>query len=339
VKRRLLNLLTALSLLLCMATVAVWVRSYFATDTLRVYLPREVRVVVTRGTAVVGSRKEQERANGRSTPDVQLTFATINGPREPDYVGDPFYERFAIPEKSDRPPGPGWIAVPFESFHAIPLGVVAAGCALPPAAWLLARRRSRITSDGGTHRRPKRVRATDLSSLVLVLTMAAWVDSATWHEQNLTWTGEGRGQLTFCAGCCEMLLWVERGVIPTRPPSLSSCRSWTPPEGRGEGQNSQLMTLYLFPPVGFEHRTYPGSALSPARAAPYTTLFVHIPYWSLALLAAVLPALSLVRDWRALHRARTGRCPRCGYLLAGNISGVCPECGGPWRLQKVVGAA
>ena len=33
-KRRLLNLLTALSLLLCVAVVALWVRSYFAADRL-----------------------------------------------------------------------------------------------------------------------------------------------------------------------------------------------------------------------------------------------------------------------------------------------------------------
>jgi len=26
-------------------------------------------------------------------------------------------------------------------------------------------------------------------------------------------------------------------------------------------------------------------------------------------------------------RRRRGRCPRCGYNLKGNVSGVCPECG------------
>ena len=33
------------------------------------------------------------------------------------------------------------------------------------------------------------------------------------------------------------------------------------------------------------------------------------------------------RVWRWYRRAHTGRCPRCGYLLTGNVSGICPECG------------
>jgi hypothetical protein len=27
------------------------------------------------------------------------------------------------------------------------------------------------------------------------------------------------------------------------------------------------------------------------------------------------------------HRRHQGQCPRCGYDLTGNASGVCPECG------------
>jgi hypothetical protein len=38
----------------------------------------------------------------------------------------------------------------------------------------------------------------------------------------------------------------------------------------------------------------------------------------------ILFGMPLWRRWRS--RAR-GRCPACGYNLAGNISGVCPECG------------
>jgi hypothetical protein len=36
-RRRLLNLLTALSLLLCVAVLAVWVRSYFVPDLVQVF--------------------------------------------------------------------------------------------------------------------------------------------------------------------------------------------------------------------------------------------------------------------------------------------------------------
>jgi hypothetical protein len=31
---------------------------------------------------------------------------------------------------------------------------------------------------------------------------------------------------------------------------------------------------------------------------------------------------------RAEWRRQRGQCPACGYDLTGNVSGVCPECGG-----------
>ena len=54
---------------------------------------------------------------------------------------------------------------------------------------------------------------------------------------------------------------------------------------------------------------------------------VHVYWWVLAATSAILP---LVRGSRAVSRARRrarGLCPRCGYDLTGNVSGVCPECG------------
>jgi hypothetical protein len=43
---------------------------------------------------------------------------------------------------------------------------------------------------------------------------------------------------------------------------------------------------------------------------------------------AILPAFWTVRFIRWAKRAREpGRCPKCGYDLTGNTSGVCPECG------------
>ncbi len=51
---------------------------------------------------------------------------------------------------------------------------------------------------------------------------------------------------------------------------------------------------------------------------------VIFPYWLLLLLAAIPTAWLWHRDQR---RIRPGRCPRCGYDLTGNTSGVCSECG------------
>ena len=56
----------------------------------------------------------------------------------------------------------------------------------------------------------------------------------------------------------------------------------------------------------------------------------------------IVVALAIVteaRYLRALDRQRSGRCWRCGYWLAGNRSGVCPECGlrvGPVRGEHAV---
>lgn len=52
---------------------------------------------------------------------------------------------------------------------------------------------------------------------------------------------------------------------------------------------------------------------------------VTIPLWTVA---ALLVPMYLWRTNRLRRRfARVGHCPKCGYDLTGNESGVCPECG------------
>jgi hypothetical protein len=53
------------------------------------------------------------------------------------------------------------------------------------------------------------------------------------------------------------------------------------------------------------------------------------PAWTVALLFALLPTLRLAGWWRKRPRFGAGRCSACSYDLAGNVSGVCPECGTP----------
>jgi hypothetical protein len=52
------------------------------------------------------------------------------------------------------------------------------------------------------------------------------------------------------------------------------------------------------------------------------------PYW-IALVVTVLPVSILIvtSRIRRASRLRKGQCISCGYDLAGNVSGVCPECG------------
>lgn len=64
---------------------------------------------------------------------------------------------------------------------------------------------------------------------------------------------------------------------------------------------------------------------------------VELDYWLVLAVTGALPAVAVARQglrarrWlaarRARHRAARGTCPRCGYDLTGNVSGVCPECG------------
>jgi len=65
---------------------------------------------------------------------------------------------------------------------------------------------------------------------------------------------------------------------------------------------------------------------------PYTSIIViRIPHW-LGLLVLSAPLLALLghyhyRRTRRIARRLAGRCVACGYDLAGNVSGRCPECG------------
>jgi hypothetical protein len=81
------------------------------------------------------------------------------------------------------------------------------------------------------------------------------------------------------------------------------------------------LTFYDAP----EHRHFP--ALSWDRSGGS-----HFFAFPLALL--IVPALpfpliwrSMRGRWKADRRRRLGQCVACGYSLAGNSSGVCPECG------------
>jgi len=50
---------------------------------------------------------------------------------------------------------------------------------------------------------------------------------------------------------------------------------------------------------------------------------VVIPLWIPCLVFGVVTCLT----WRRRPRFRLGHCQGCGYNLAGDVSGVCPECG------------
>jgi hypothetical protein len=53
---------------------------------------------------------------------------------------------------------------------------------------------------------------------------------------------------------------------------------------------------------------------------------VTIPYWFLLVLTAIIPAVSIRRRIRQLHRKRNNLCQQCGYDLRATAD-RCPECG------------
>ena len=56
-------------------------------------------------------------------------------------------------------------------------------------------------------------------------------------------------------------------------------------------------------------------------------LLADLVLYALAAVLATACILDYRRHLRLREHARKGLCPRCGYSLTGNVSGVCPECG------------
>jgi hypothetical protein len=101
---------------------------------------------------------------------------------------------------------------------------------------------------------------------------------------------------------------------------------WVPRAGDPLDASEIGWALHAKPPVAWP----PGGTLL-ERAGFYVYWeewfrTVRVPAWSLALPAAILPALATARRRRRRRLHEQGRCPRCGYDLRAT-PGRCPECG------------
>ena len=71
--------------------------------------------------------------------------------------------------------------------------------------------------------------------------------------------------------------------------------------------------------TGFRYVTY--------KAADRRWLSLSIPLWFPTLLLLASTLVSGRKPIRRWLRRKRGSCPKCGYILTGNVSGTCPECG------------
>ncbi len=86
------------------------------------------------------------------------------------------------------------------------------------------------------------------------------------------------------------------------------------------------ITIYLPPPISARC----GLALPAFRSYAYTLNYPTITYQSLTIplwIPVLLVAAPTIYLWRRDRRVPTGHCPKCGYNLNLNVSGICPECG------------
>jgi hypothetical protein len=90
------------------------------------------------------------------------------------------------------------------------------------------------------------------------------------------------------------------------------------------GRSLKFVGCYI---TSSQNRTYD---LRPEFAWERTTFF-RIPLWVPVVTCAPYPTIRVARWAGGAHRRRLrrlrGLCAYCGYNLAGNISGCCPECG------------
>jgi hypothetical protein len=153
-KRRLLNLLTALSLVLCVAAAALWVRSERFQDKLQVR-PRDggslvVHVFWARGK--IACTQTYGPANGVLAPGRRVQFEADRGrfppvdlyanwkARGPAFYGGGFAVLSAAPESGAR----GGVLVPLWSLTSL--------LAVPPALWLTLKVRRRLQRREGRER-------------------------------------------------------------------------------------------------------------------------------------------------------------------------------------------
>lgn len=72
-------------------------------------------------------------------------------------------------------------------------------------------------------------------------------------------------------------------------------------------------------------------ALLPRSGVSFPHRYMSIPLWMPLVLLGGTTVLIFRHDARSIP---PGHCSTCGYSLTGNVSGICPECGEPCKLDE-----
>jgi hypothetical protein len=149
VKRRLVTLAAAASLLLCVATVALWVRSFFAADNVAHFSPRGSRfnrhyLQSNRGKVVL--HRYTLETPGRPIPISNRSDRWIFGSNAPSNASDSFEGGFyflGLGYRHDSIADAKPLTKATRLLLSIPYFVLALVFAAPPLAWGFRHRRSR----------------------------------------------------------------------------------------------------------------------------------------------------------------------------------------------------
>ena len=113
---------------------------------------------------------------------------------------------------------------------------------------------------------------------------------------------------------------VPGGMVPAKVTKEVNYFRWTVGASSDDDEAWAVLPPYLLPSNGFY--------LSIAEREMLLRLdLLVLPAWFVTLLGLVLPAWWVIRLFRKRKRRVRGHCHVCSYDLAGNTSGVCPECG------------
>jgi hypothetical protein len=354
-RRRLFNLLTALSLLLCVAAVALWVRSYWRCDWIgwgqtdthvleRVedcHVERSVSLAFEYGKATL--RWARVETNELSGPGIEpgLRAGSRNSDRRraldfarESEVGEWVNHSFAGVEfyagDGKELPGPDRRHRFHVQWVGIPMWLLAGAAAVLPAS-----------RAAGRVRRPLLNLLTALSLLLCVAAAALWARSHVVADTLLAkyvlddgLPQQGGATLLWPAAHLYLVEWsfnADWGRL-----SVTHC-TWP---------NTQLGLEYLpgvRPSWEWTRWPHPGHELRVRRTllerigiglfidgdgAPqnHTLQAAEAPLWLVAGVFAALPAARGVARFRRRRKCAAGLCPSCGYDLRATPD-RCPECG------------